>query len=72
MIYEMVLTLFNKQTDVLPQDLVKSRSREVGYCNDRIALKFDSSAAEMPVKFQSDWISPNQNHAASRLREILG
>ena len=29
------------RTDVLPQDLVKSRRREIGYHNDRIALKFD-------------------------------
>ena len=35
-------TLFTKQTDVLPQDLVKSRSREIGCYNYRVALKFDS------------------------------
>ena len=38
-------------------------------------LKFDrhlgSAAAEVPVKFQSDWESFNPNLAASRLGEIL-
>ena len=57
----------------LPPDLVKSRSREFGFY--RIALKFDrhlgSTAAEVPVKFLSDWKSLNPNLAASRLREIL-
>ena len=52
-----------------------SRSREIGYYNDRIALKFDrhlgSGAAEVPVKFQSDGTSLNPNLAASRIREIL-
>ena len=37
---------------------MKSRSREIGRLNYRIAMKFDrhisSSAAEVPVKFQSD------------------
>ena len=36
--------LFTEQTDVLPQDLVKSRSREIRRYNDRIA------AARVPVK----------------------
>ena len=56
-------------------NLVKSRSREIGCCNGRIALKFDrhlgSSAAEVPVIFQSDWKSLKPNLAASRLHEIL-
>ena len=55
--------------------LVKSRSREIGCYNDRIALKFDmhlgSVAAEVPVKFQSSWTSINPNLAPSRLNEIL-
>ena len=55
--------------------IVKSRSREIGCCNGRIALKFDrhlgSNAAEVPAKFQSDWKSLNPNLAASRLHEIL-
>ena len=63
------------RTDVLPQDLVKSRSHEIGCCNYRIAIKFyrhlGSAAAEVPVKFQSDWKSVNPNLAASRLHEIL-
>ena len=41
------------------QQIGKSRSREIGYHNDRIALKFDrhlgSSAADVGVKFHSDW-----------------
>ena len=57
------------------KNLVKSRSSEIGCCNGRIALKFDrhlgSSAAEVPVKFQSGWKSLNPNLAASRLHEIL-
>ena len=44
-----------KRTDVLPQDLMKSRSRNIGCYSDRIALKFDrhlgSAAAGVPVKF---------------------
>ena len=67
--------LFTRQTDVLPLDLVKFRGREIGCYNDRFALKFDrqlgSTAAEVPLKFQSDWKSLNPNLAASRLREIL-
>ena len=62
-------------TAVLPPNLVKSRTREIGCYNDRIALKFDrhlgSGAAEVPVKFQIVWKSLNPNLAASRLREIL-
>ena len=50
-------SLYTKRTDGLPQDLVKSRSREIGCFNDPIALEFDryvgSTAAEDPVKFQS-------------------
>ena len=38
---------------------MKSRSREIDSLNYRIALRFnrhiDSSAAQVPVKFQSDW-----------------
>ena len=67
--------LFTKQTDVLPQDLVKFRGREIPVQTVSIALKFDrhldSSAAEMPVKFQSDAIIITSNLAASRLHEIL-
>ena len=67
--------IFTKWRDVLPQDLVKSRSREIGCCNNPVALKFDrhlgSDAAESPVKFQSDWKSLNPNLAASRRYDIL-
>ena len=49
-------------------DLVKSRSREIDGLNCSVTLKFDrhisSSAAEVPVKFQSDRIIPNTNLAA--------
>ena len=67
--------LFTKRTDVLLQDLAKSRSREIGCFNDHIALIFDrhlhSTAADVPAKFQSDWQSLIPNLAASRLHEIL-
>ena len=43
--------LYSLSGDVLPPDLVKSRNREIGCYNDRIALKFDkhigSAAAEV-------------------------
>ena len=62
-------------TDLLPQDLVESRSREIGYYNNGTALKLgrhlDSAAVEVPVKSQSDWKSLNPNLAASRLHDIL-
>ena len=52
--------LFTKRTDLLPQDLMKSRSRENRGYTFPIPLKFDrhfgSSAAEMPVKLPSDMI----------------
>ena len=66
---------FTKRTGVLPQYLVKSRSREIGCYNDRIALKFDmhlgSAATEVPVKYKIYWKSLNPNLVASRLYEIL-
>ena len=62
--------LFTKWTDVLLSNLVKSRSREIGCYNDYIVLIFGrllgSAAAEVHVKFQSDWRSLNPNLAASR------
>ena len=67
--------LFTKRVDILPQDLVKTRSRAIGSYNHRIAMKFDrrldSAAAETPVEFQGDRKSLSLNHAASRLHEIL-
>ena len=54
---------------------MKYRSREIGGLDYRIALKFDShvgsSAADMPVKFQSDRTSLNTNLVVSRFCEIL-
>ena len=68
--------LFTMGQDVLPPNLVKSRSREIGCNNDRIVLKFDrdlgSVAAMVLVKVQSDWKSLNPNLAGSRLHEIFG
>ena len=43
--------LFTKRRDVLSQDLVKSRSRKIGCCSDRVVRKFDrhlSSSASKP------------------------
>ena len=64
-----------KWTDDLPQDLVKSRSREIESYIDRISLQFDrhlgSTAADVLVKFQSDMESLNPNPVATRLQEIL-
>ena len=49
--------LFTKQTDTLPQNITKSRSRKIRVYTFQIALKvdrhIDSSAVEMRVKFQS-------------------
>ena len=56
-----------KRTDVLPQDLVKSRNREIWCYYDRIALKFDISAALL----EGVWKRLNTNPAYSRLHEIL-
>ena len=51
--------LFIMGTDLLPQNLVKSRSRKIGCCNNRIALEFEEhlggAAAEVPIRFQSEW-----------------
>ena len=48
-----------------------TRSQEIGCYDDQITLKFDmhigSTAALVPVKFQSDWNYLNPNLAASRL-----
>ena len=73
--HRLVGPLFTKRTDVLPEKLMKSRSHEIGWYDDRIALKFDrllgGTAAEGSVKFQSDWKSLNPNLAVSRFHEIL-
>ena len=55
---------------------MKPWRREIGGYNDCIALIFDrhlgSVAAEMAVKFQSNWESRNKNREASRLHQICG
>ena len=66
--------LCTKRTDVLPHNIVKSRSCEIVCYNYRNPLKFDrhfGAAAEVPVEFQSDWKNIKPNLAASRLQEIL-
>ena len=67
--------LASKRQNVLPQNLVMSRSREIGCNDDRIALKLDrhlgGAVAEVPVKFQVDSKSLNPNLAAWRLHEVL-
>ena len=63
--------LFTKRTDVLPQDIAKSRSWEIRFQTFPIALNFErhigSTAAEMPVKLQSDKIIITLN-SITRLR----
>ena len=65
----------SKRTDILPSNLVKFRSLEIGCHDYRIVLKFDrhlgTDAADVPAKFQSDCNNVNSNPAASRLHEIL-
>ena len=67
--------LFTKRLDVLPQDLVESRSREIGCYDNRIALKFSthlgSAADELPVKWQSDCKNLNLYLTVARFHEIL-
>ena len=69
------MSLFNLRMDVLSQDILKSRSREIRvyfFLNwTGIGLKFGrhigSGAAEMSAKCQSDTIIITPNRAASRL-----
>ena len=74
-IYFVWVPLFTKRKNVLPQDLLKFRSREIRVYTFPIALKLNkhlgSSAAEMPVKFQSDAIIIVANLADSIIFEIL-
>ena len=67
--------LFTKRTDVLPPNLVKCRSREIGCYNNRTALKFNrhlgNAPVEVPVQFQSDRKSLYPNLAASKPHETL-
>ena len=54
----------------------KSRSREIGCYNERIALQFDrhpgSVAADVPVNLHSDWRSYNPNFAALNFKRYYG
>ena len=66
--------LFTKRTDVLSQDPVTSRSREIRVYTFPVALKFGthlgSYAADMPIKFQRDTVIITSNITASRFHEI--
>ena len=66
---------FTKRTDVLPQDLVKTRSREVRVQNFLMKLKFCSNlgnrSANKPVKLQSDTFTMISNFEASKLLDVL-
>ena len=56
---------------VLLKDVMKSQTHVIGRFNDHMTLKFvmclSSTAAESPVKFQSDQTIVNSNLMASRL-----
>ena len=69
------ISLLEITQDVLPPNLVKSRSREIICHNDRIAMKFDrhlgNVAVNVPCKIQSDWKSLKLNLATLRLHKIL-
>ena len=59
-LYKYIGPLFTKRTDVLPQELMKSRSRDIRVWTFLIAQKFDrhigNRAAEIPVIYHSDTI----------------
>ena len=67
-------SLFTKRADLLSQDLVNSRSRKIGFYNDRYAVKFNrnlgSATTEVHVKFQRDWKSLNPNLTAPTLYDM--
>ena len=69
------LGLYSLSGKAFTANLVETRSREIGWYDGRIALKFDrhlgTDATEVPVKFQSDWKRFNPNLTASKFREIL-
>ena len=44
-------SLFTKRTDILPQDFVKSRSREIRVKTFPIALKFDRGASQISERY---------------------
>ena len=60
---------------LIVRSLMKSQSHEIGGLNYHITSKFDGhidrSAAEVPVKFQSNQAILNTNPVAQRLHEIL-
>ena len=71
-------TYINIHSDVFSYDLyglVKSGSREICSLNHRIALKTDrrlgNTAAEAPIKFQSDRNILDTNHVTSRFLRYL-
>ena len=63
--YTFGFSLKSQRTDALPQDLMKSRSREFRV----FTLKFDRHIGSSAVKFQSDTIIITSYLAASRLHE---
>ena len=64
-------TLFIKRADVLPQDLVMSRSRQIWiWLFQSFWNSTGSSTADMPVKFQCDTTIITSNLVASRLHEV--
>ena len=66
---------FIKWLDVLAPNPVKSGSCQIGCYNDCITLKLDrhlpSTAAKVPVKFQSDWTILNTNLTAPTFAIII-
>ena len=67
--------LYTLWTGVLPQDLVKPRSREIGCYSKCITLKCErhlgSAVAELPIKYQRVSKSFNASVEASKLHDIL-
>ena len=68
-------SLFTNRTDVSPPALAKPPSREFGYENYDIVLKFHMrigyTVAEMPVEFRNDWAIVNPYPGALRLYKNL-
>ena len=71
---QMVSNAKNVRTDVLPQDLVRSRSREIHkfrIVKSHWNLAGNSAAAPLLFKFQSEAIITTSTLAAWRFHEIL-
>ena len=68
-------SVYTTQTGVLPPNLVKPRSREIGFQNYCIVLQLDkrlnSAVAEMPVKFQNDHLWPISNRDLAALCQYI-